>query len=527
MSNPLDVLLAPINALINSANAPVTSGPFLFPKPPPPASTLTVVNVGNSSNAFGWTIPALAGLLAKTQPRLAVSNAWIGAAASWGKSKIVTARPTDALKQFPIRNYILFQQNNQVQALCAVTISGVTGALPVGTQDESLYKQAVGSANKVLDLTGNTALGPGYGNNTAWNWLWNNYGSKVTTSFINMNANGLNDLTDYVVFAGAYSFDYISDVTLQNKLLNALSPSGAVIGFWQLSNAPKGSRIGGFGYGEPGTVSACSQKNLLMHAADRTPNTTYTASTPSFARLQLASPLITYNPAVKYVLWLYSQGDAWGYVSQNNWASFQQINQYPTAASFSISSALAALHPELFNAYYNGQTNYVDFVAGPSGGVGYWHPSGTTSTAFRSTYFQEAYKFGSALGIAIYFIIDTGFSTAQVLGAINAFPAPPSALLYWQLSQNNVGTTHQLLNNVLALRNGVAIDTSTIDSVSTVTSLIQQSARQNPFVYVIINTPSGVVQQRNYQVMQRLGSGYKAVTAEQFVELYKLHGVGG
>src|ERR1700730_10732149 len=196
-------------AYINNGQSASSSTPlYLLPKSPAPASTLYVVG---SSGSMGYTVAALQGIVARSQPQIFVTTSsqdrdWLATLQQMYGTKSQSISMNQLLQQF--KSYVadssgnvkivIFDSNDPLfpmQVNMATTLAGVYSALPVSSSDLSTLQSIFGSKLNILyDLRGQFSSKV-----NGYSWLWNLVGSQVTKQFMVMAPDGRAPLTDYIV----------------------------------------------------------------------------------------------------------------------------------------------------------------------------------------------------------------------------------------------------------------------------------------------------------------------------------------
>jgi hypothetical protein len=561
MAFPLPPLLA----------SSVGTGPYFVPHAPPPASAIDYVQLSTSLSSYDVTIPALAGLLARTQPRLAFTGGnalgankddgsyWLldsqfglartGANGPLGYGITVTKiTTTQALmkygKAFP--NLITFTSGNDIEASCAASIAGVADYLPVAVTDVAAVQNAIGSTAKVVA----SAVGMSY------NQLWAQHGSKFPAAgIIYFNKKG-NTHLDYSVFARALTFDQITDPNLgSGSPIFASFPRGTmVLGFWQLSGTGGGPVLNfppiNTGSPEGATIAYLSPFGFGMHANDRgVRNTSLTSGLPPVTA-EIQHPLVRINydklGNTIYVCVTESQGDAWGYNCKNNWNDALQVAANGVPIGFPVANIMADLHPEVMSAWYyleNKANGLMHLYAGP-GGIGYSHiqemPGMPTNNTFAiDWYTNHVLPVMQALDQQEIFNIPDG--TTKQNGAellANAFPTGAlNAIMSYQLQKAGVMCTGTNGALIYTTKNGTSLLVNSFADygpsyTGTLASAIQAASSGCRFVEIMVNTSNdGTVPTDMAAAKTALGAKYVWVTIPQFIDLMRqagiIHGGGG
>src|SRR3984893_12906280 len=310
------------NASTNSAAPSSVAAPlslYPLPKSPYPASTLYVVSVGGPSTPLGFTVAALQGIVARTQPQIFLTTnsgdkGWLQYLGQTYGIKSQTISASQLVQQF--KSYvtdssgnikiIVFDSNDALfpmQVNIATTLAGVYTALPVSSSDLSTIQSLFGSKINILfDLRGKfTDKVAGY------SWLWNLVGSQVTKQFIVMAPEGKVPLTDYIVELKAFDFEFCCVSAGQHATLTASEQSLADRIF--ANYAPLTPVLGFFGLGgESATINYLSLHGMSATSSDEASDLSVYSGLPDLTNLhQVAQNSIAYNPSKVYVLWQFTQ----------------------------------------------------------------------------------------------------------------------------------------------------------------------------------------------------------------------------
>ncbi len=516
--------------LASSAAAQSTSSSlFPLPKSPGTPTSLYEVNVGGTKSPLSYTIAALQGIVARTQPRIFLvsqtdDESWLSYLESNYGVSVQQSTATAMIQQFAsyVENsndqvkIIEFNANDPLfplQVNLAKTLAGVYTALPVSSSDLPTIQKMFGSNIDILyNLNGMFT-----NDLTAYTWLWNLVGSSVTKSFLSLEPAGRVSLTDYEVEWKAFVFSF-SETTAPTSQEASFAAS-------VLSNYPQNTPVlGSFGLGgEENTVGFLSEHGALMILSDTATDLSVYSGFPTATNLQQSSTTsITYDKSKTYVMFLQTQGDGINYDMYYNWDHWTAID--PTtnqpyrdevASSWQINPILAEVAPPIITRWYQTEGALQSFVSSPSGGGGYVYPNDLPDEA---AWLSTAKGLDQNANLEVQFEIDAT-TTSELQTYISG--TSPQAVLLWQ----NNGHAPETVSGIPVFYSSFWADpkaaTFTSADVSSQVSEIKSFTAQGVHLVYVIMRANNPGLSEVQAIMNQLGSNYVDVNAAQFVSLYQ------
>jgi hypothetical protein len=506
-----------------------TSSLYPLPKSAAPASTLDIVQSGGKSPTIGYTLAALEGIVARTQPQIFLTNSqddqfWLNYIEQNYGLKVQKLTQTQALQQFGsyVKNsagkvkIILFDSKDPLSPMelnIAVTLAGVYTALPVASGDLATIQSVYGASNieTLYNIHGNfTDKVSGY------TWLWNLVHNKVTKSFLTLYPEPRVGITDYLVEFQSMIFEFStssamtsSETALANTITSAYAPNTPVMGFFGLG-------------GEVPTIDYLTSKQLLMQPGESVSDLSVFSGLPDDRNLiPITTPSVTYNPSTTYVVFIFSQGTAIDYDYAGNlhtWNVTDPATNKPyrseVPVTFQINPVLAELAPPILKYWYSSMYPSDTFTTGGSGGAGYVHPADLPNEA---SFVKMSDVVDNNIGLVDQFIITGQFQMSSFQSWI-ADGSPPQAIYCWKQNQQSA-----IVSGVPVITAAFWAPSSSTLSMTDVNNAISQikaiSASGNHFIYISMNAQNeGLPYVKD--VLNGLGNGFEGVNAVQFGQLF-------
>ncbi len=507
---------------------------YPLPKSSTPASTLDVVKV-RDSESITETITALQGLVNRNQPQIytlhsPLDNYWLKYTMKLYGITIQNLTETQVLKQFASyvtdnngnARMIIFDSNDPLypmQSNIAKTLAGVYNALPVASADLPTIKGIFGTKISVLyDLRGEFQ-----GKVAGYSWLWNLVGSQVNDKFLVMDNHGTYQLTDYVTEFKAFDFEFCCLSAAHTEVLN--SSQLALANKIYSSYPEMAVSLGSFGLGgEQETVKYLSKLGDIMINSEEADDLSVFSGFPNANIQPTQSTSLTYSNSKTYVMFEFTNGDAFGFDYYSNFAQFLSVDQNTSkryidevSAAWQISPILAEVAPPIIQGWYQEMNSIQSFMTGPSC-AGYVFPDIMSDEA---GFASACDKVTQATGLGTQ-LVDFTSNNKSSLTNVQTWLSDTStakALYLWE----GYGKPNFMLNNTpvfypsFAERAGPGY---TQTDVQNAVNQIQHVAKTgNHFVYVIftaINPGMSFIK----AVMDKLGSSYVAVDNEEYTSLY-------
>jgi GxGYxYP putative glycoside hydrolase C-terminal domain/GxGYxY sequence motif in domain of unknown function N-terminal len=537
-------------ALATEAPASIS---YPLPRSPAPASSIYTVS---DHGQYGETISSLAGLLARTQPRIfltgddsatriqsAIQN-YYGTKFSSSKAETLcqmfaqdVASSSGSIKLVVYDGAQGGLDNGSdpyfpLELNIARTLAGVSGSLLVSSGDLSSVQSWFNGTSIQYDIR----KGKGTNNWTSklagYQWLWNQVSSKVNKKVVMILPTGRIAQTDYIVQNSIYSFEFGTKATLAQDeknfaatVLKSYPEGSAVLGFTGLgSEVPFVTAMSGGTGASKSSLSGSSPSfagGLFYSPSDQCDDFSITAGypVPSGVTVKSAPSTPNYVKGHKYVLFVVSQGGAlgWDYGSIPDYMTSAQSAGLPLGVQ--LSNVLQWMNPPLFRWFVDNQASTTAFIAGPSG-AGYNH---TQELPNQSQYFAACAALGSNIGMKDWFGIfaenpfQSSVAGAYISGIKSNVPNMRSLFL-WE-SAGEAAVVYSGVPVIAPSQNIQAINNSSMSS-SQIASIIKQSASSSDFVYLVLNTswPSATTLK---SAVSACGSNYTAVRSDQFANLVR------
>ncbi len=311
--------------------------------------------------------------------------------------------------------YILCE-SKQSSTNVAISLSGILNAVAIPSDLEPMAKSV--GLNLLLDVRDKDER-----------WALQNYGndfSKSIATYQNCSDDRGLFMGDYTSFTGAFQFwDNEATGTLAQAAYNRMD---------------NGATFFGWGAGEYATVEQLSQKSMMIHPSDFSPNLSTLTNIPTVLPKQ-KTPISPFEVVedVHTVCFVISDGDNIQWLSgtsdnMNNWAS---PNRSRLDLGWTISPAFVELAPIIYKKYLENclttpeGRNYL--IAGPSG-RGYYFP-GIFPDLNQECQLLNDYMKKADLGIVNIIDVDNGPHTPdEYLKQSNI-----DALFYYTYGANYTG----------------------------------------------------------------------------------------
>jgi hypothetical protein len=549
----------------------------LYPLPASSFPTQTIYLISNGT--WEHTLTALQGLVARNSPQIfyvgnPLDMTYLNTAIQEYSFKTQNLTTEQVLAKFVPEyvsqtdgkvNIVVYDSNESDtdyywETNTATTIAGVTGALPVGSDDLSQFESWFPNVNILYNLTSPSICSEcaetSAGGVAGYQWAWNTFGNQTNRQFFTLSPYGRPMGGDYEVEFKSFVWSMCdpdvdtgcvfdsSQQILANMILNAYPPGTVAMGFFGLGGEACSTC----------TISLLSERGMLQDNSELSLDLSFFSGLPSIhnasqpaAALNLAE---TYNESMTYVMWSFSQGDADTYefyATMNVYQEIDPVTHIPfrdeIPVNIQLKTLMAQTAPPVLSLYYSDPNSLADFMSAPSGGAGYQHPEvmpNGTGVGSEYWYEQLSKSLDSNVGVNNIFIIwgPNGDTTTQLERYISNWGEPtPSAIFMWAPQGHASMICNSQACGSSLLPGGIPVMYASFwqpnceyagvggGSECSVSSTVSQIQSSGQFVYVILNT-----QYPGFQfiqnVMQALGPNYQAVNSQEFSCLY-LQSLGG
>lgn len=478
---------------------------------------------------MGFTLAALQGIVARSQPQIYLTNSqddkfWLSYIEQNYGLKAQSMTQTQALQHFEsyVKNslgkvkIILYSSSDILSPMeenIAVTLAGVYTALPVASGDLKTIQSAFGASNIV---TLYTIEGNFSSKVSGYTWLWNNVHNLITKSFLTLYPDPAVGITDYIVEFKSMIFEFSasaamtsSETSLANTITSAYPENTPVMGFFGLG-------------GEVPTVDYLTTKQLLMQPGESVSDLSVFSGLPNDQNLKpVTNPTISYQASKTYVLFMFSQGTAINYDYAGNrhtWSAVDSLTGKPyreeVPVTFQINPVLAELAPPILKYWYSTMYSTDSFTTGGSGGAGYVHPESLPNEA---SFVAISDTLDNNIGLLDQFIITGPYSSSEFIPWI-ADGTPPQAIFCWKQNQQST-----IVSGIPVITAAFWAPQSSKLSQTDVANTIKQiesiSASGNHFIYINMDaTNEGLPFVQD--VLNGLGSNFVGVNAVQMGQLF-------